>query len=279
MTSSGWTVRRTAPDQAPGGTALLATSFELGAAEYARLRPDYPTAAVDAALPGLCGRVLDVAAGTGKLTSALLASGHPVVAVEPLPGMLTELHRLLPSVDAVAGTAEHLPIADGAVDAVTVAQAFHWFDARRALDEMARVLRPAGTLALLWNHDDERDPMVRDVEAALDRIGRPPGGSTGRGQSGDRSGDGTDGDPPRRPPFVDHPRFTDPELIEVTWHRRLSVDDFIALQHTYSYVIRASEGLRARLDVELAEIIRGHLGTAETITVPVTCQVWRSVRR
>ena len=246
---------------------------------YARLRPDYPPAAVDVAVPRGDGRVLDLAAGTGKLTAALLAGGHPVLAVEPLPGMLAELHRLLPTADAVAGTAEHLPVADGAVDAVTVAQAFHWFDPQPALDEMARVLRPGGTLALLWNHDDERDPMVRDVEAALDRIGRPPGGSTGRGHSGDNSGDGTDGEPPRRPPFRDHRLFTDPELTEIAWRRRLSVDDFIALQHTYSYVIRASDALRDRLDLELSEIIRGHHGRAETITVPVTCQVWRSVRR
>jgi SAM-dependent methyltransferase len=215
--------------------------------------------------------VLDVAAGTGKLTAALLGRGQLVVAVEPLAGMLAELHRLLPGAGAIAGTAEHLPVADGTVDAVTVAQAFHWFDQRPALDEMARVLRPGGTLALLWNHDDERDPLVRDVEAALDRIGRPAGGSTGRGQQ--------DADTPRTPPFLGHPHLTDPELTEVGWRRELRVEDFIALQHTYSYVIRASDELRARLDVELGGIIRDHLGTADAVTVPVICQVWRSVRR
>ncbi len=303
------------PDAATArGSAHLATSFDLRAAEYARLRPEYPGTAVDAALPSSAATVLDVAAGTGKLTGSLLARGHRVVAVEPLAGMLDQLHRLLPAALAVAGTAEHLPVADGAVGAVTVGQAFHWFDQAAALDEMVRVLRPGGTVALLWNHDDERDPLVRDVEAALDRIGRPTGGSTGLGATGreaggpgaggrgatgqevsERNGDddagrggvaghtaaanGTGGRPPRRAPFTDHRSLTDPVLTEVTWQRRLSVDDFIALQHTYSYVIRASDDVRAALDGELRAIIREHRGDADTVTVPLTCQVWRSVRR
>ncbi len=274
-------MRRAAPAGSSWGSADLASSFDLRAAEYARLRPDYPAASVDAAVPEHGVRVLDLAAGTGKLTGALIGRGHRVLAVEPLPGMLAELHRRHPAADAVAGNAEQLPVAAGSVDAVTVAQAFHWFDQRRALDGMARVLRPGGTVALVWNHDDERDPMVADVEAALDRIGRPAGGSTGRGRSAGRTGTPgpANGEPPRRPPFVDHPDLTDPELVEIAWRRPMSVDDFIALQHTYSYVIRASDGLRARLDVELRTIIRAHVGDAGSVTVPVTCQVWRSVRR
>ncbi len=265
------------PDPAQGGSGDLATSFDLRADQYAPLRPDYPPAAVDAALPPSVAIVLDLAAGTGKLTAAPLDRGHRVVAVEPLAGMLGQLHRLLTGAGAVAGTAEELPVADGVVDAVTVGQAFHWFDQRRALAEMARVLRPGGTVALLWNHDDGRDPLVHEVEAALDWIGRPPGGSTRIGTTGDAAGDGTAGAPPRRPPFAGHPSLTDPELTEITWHRRLSVDDFIALQHTYSYVIRASA--RAALDGELRVIIGNHRGAADAVTVPGTCQVWRSMRR
>ena len=292
MTAQGWTARRPAPDAPAGGTADLATSFELRAGEYARLRPGYPAAAVNAALPDAPSHVLDLAAGTGKLTAAVLGKGHRVLAVEPLAGMLAHLHRLLPSADAVAGTAEDLPVADRVIDAITVGQAFHWFDQSRALREMARVLRPGGTLSLLWNHDDERHPMVRDIEAALDRTGRPAGGSTGRGRAG-HGADRENGDPgtedqsenqsqeypPRRPPFVGYPHFTDPELVEIAWHRRLSVTDFIALQHTYSYVIRASDEARADLGVELQRVIRDHVGTADAVTLPVICQVWRSVRR
>jgi SAM-dependent methyltransferase len=277
VTAGGWTVRRTPSGGGSGSASDLATSFDLRAAEYARLRPGYPDAALDAAVPTAAGTVLDLAAGTGKLTATLLDRGYGVIAVEPLPSMLAQLRRTSPRALAVAGTAEGLPLADGTVDAVVVGQAFHWFDRSRALDGIARILRPGGTLALLWNHDDETDPLVRDVEAALDRVGRPAGGSTGLGE---RSGD--EGDPaavPREPPFHSHPMFQDPEVSVVWWRRRMSVQDFIALQLTYSYVIRASAALQAQLDSELPLIVGEHVGDATVVTVPVICQVWRSVRR
>ncbi|MGS0687549.1 class I SAM-dependent methyltransferase [Nakamurella sp. GG22] len=279
MTAGGWTIRRTPAGGGQGSVDDLATSFELRAAEYARLRPDYPDAALDAAVPEAAGTVLDLAAGTGKLTAPLIDRGYDVIAVEPLPSMLAELRRTHPGAHAVAGTAEELPLADGTVDAVVVGQAFHWFDKDRALDGVARVLRPSGTIALLWNHDDEADPLVRDVEAALDRVGRPAGGSTGLG---DRAG-GQEIDPaaaiPPEPPFRGHRWFADPEVRVIRWGRRMSVEDFIALQHTYSYVIRASAALQAQLDSELPLIVRQHVGPAATVTVPVICQVWRSARR
>jgi SAM-dependent methyltransferase len=251
----------------------------LRAAEYARLRPGYPDAALDAAVPTTAGTVLDLAAGTGKLTAPLLDRGYDVIAVEPLPAMLAELRRTYPDAHAVAGTAEELPLAGGTVDTVVVGQAFHWFDRIRALDGIWRVLRPGGTLALLWNHDDEADPLVRDVEAALDRVGRPAGGSTGLGDPGRAA----QGDPasaiPVEPPFHSHPSFTDPEVTVIRWRRHMGVEDFIALQHTYSYVIRAPAALQAQLDAELPLIVREHIGDARTVTVPVTCQVWRAARR
>ncbi len=279
VTAGGWTIRRTPSGAGPGTAADLATSFELRAAEYARLRPDYPDAALDAAVTATAGTVLDLAAGTGKLTASLTDRGYDVIAVEPLPSMLAELRRLHPGAHAVAGTAEELPVAGGTVDAVVVGQAFHWFDQRRALDGIGRILRPGGTLALLWNHDDEADPLVRDVEAALDRVGRPAGGSTGL-RHRDR---GAEGDPapaiPAEPPFHGHPLFTDPEVKVVRWRRRMSVEDFIALQHTYSYVIRASAALQAQLEAELPLIVREHIGEATTVTVPVICQSWHATRR
>src|SRR6478735_5500269 len=164
-----------------GWSRTLATSFDIQAAEYARRRPDYPAAAIAAALPTGAGAVLDLAAGTGKLTGPMLGLGCSVIAVEPLPGMLAELHRAFPAASAVLGVAEHIPLRGAVVDAVVVGQAFHWFDADRALDEIARVLRPGGTLSLISNHDDENDAFVRDFQDALTRIGRPVGGTTGRG--------------------------------------------------------------------------------------------------
>jgi SAM-dependent methyltransferase len=135
---------------------------------YERGRPGYPDAAVDAIVGELGlgpGRtVLDLAAGTGKLTRLLVPSGANVIAVEPVREMREKLTGLV----ALAGTAEHIPLADASVDAVTVAQAFHWFDAERALLEIHRVLRPAGGLALIWNARDERQPLQAALSEILD---------------------------------------------------------------------------------------------------------------
>jgi ubiquinone/menaquinone biosynthesis C-methylase UbiE len=110
-----------------------------------------------------------VAAGTGKLTRLLMPSGARVIAVEPVREMREQLESVVPGVDAREGTAESLPLEDASVDCVTVAQAFHWFDYPRALPEIARVIRPGGTLAVIWNLRDVSDPLV----AALNEIVAP----------------------------------------------------------------------------------------------------------
>ncbi|NUS14283.1 MAG: class I SAM-dependent methyltransferase [Streptomyces sp.] len=143
--------------------ARRASSFGAVAADYDEHRPGYPAEAVAWALaPALERRgggaldVLDLAAGTGKLTREALALGHRVTAVEPDAGMLDELRRGLPQAAALSGTAERIPLPDASVDAVVVGQAVHWFDQERALPEIARVLRPGGVLATLSNADDDR---------------------------------------------------------------------------------------------------------------------------
>jgi SAM-dependent methyltransferase len=133
-----------------------ASSFGSAATAYAEHRPDYADAAVRWALepaPGL--RVLDLGAGTGKLTAALLAAGADVAAVEPDPAMLAELHRALPQVPAIGGSAEAIPLPDASVDAVLAGNAMHWFDMAAAGPEIARVLAPGGVLAGLWNVVDD----------------------------------------------------------------------------------------------------------------------------
>jgi len=136
---------------------------------YERGRPGYPQAAVDAIVAELGLRpgrtVLDLAAGTGKLTRLLVPSGAHVIAVEPV----REMREKLADFVALAGTAERIPLTDAYVDAVTVAQAFHWFDADRALREIHRVLRPGGGLALIWNARDERQPLQAALSEILDR--------------------------------------------------------------------------------------------------------------
>ncbi len=148
-----------------------ARSFDRVAADYERYRPGYPDEAVrwlaERLGIGPGRRVLDLAAGTGKLTRSLVALGADVVAVEPGAPMLAELRRVLPHVESHAGAAEAIPLPDASVDAVTIAQAFHWFRLEDALPELHRVLRPGGGFGTVWNWWDERDPLqARIVEHA-----------------------------------------------------------------------------------------------------------------
>jgi SAM-dependent methyltransferase len=150
--------------------AERARSFGSVAAEYAVLRPAYPPELVPFLTGGAAGtgrRVLDLGADTGLLTELLVAAGHEVVAVDPSAAMLEQLAHRLPDVATVVAGAERLPLPDDAVDVVTAAQAAHWFDPGPAAAEMARVLRPGGTVGLLWSLRDDRAPWVAALSAIL----------------------------------------------------------------------------------------------------------------
>ena len=143
---------------------------------YERGRPGYPAAAVARIVETLelrPGRtVLDLAAGTGKLTRLLVPSGANIVAVEPVREMRAELERRVPAVAVLSGTAERIPLADSWLNAITVGQAFHWFKADEALEEMHRVLQPGGGVALVWNARDERDPLQAALSEIIDPLER-----------------------------------------------------------------------------------------------------------
>jgi SAM-dependent methyltransferase len=144
------------------------TGYARSVESYERGRPGYPPAAVDFLAARLRlgpGRtVVDLAAGTGKLTRPLLATGAEVVAVEPV----AEMRAALPAgARAVDGTAEGMPLSTGSADAVTVAQAFHWFDGHAALAEIHRVLRPDCSLAVVWNRRQMDDPLNQAIEELL----------------------------------------------------------------------------------------------------------------
>jgi SAM-dependent methyltransferase len=142
-----------------------ASSFGAAAVAYAEHRPDYAPPAVRWALEAAPGkRVLDLGAGTGKLTGTLVALGADVIAVEPDPAMLIELRRALPGVRALPGSAEAIPLPDGSVDVVLAGNAMHWFDMAVAGPEIARVLAPGGILAGLWNVMDDRVDWVAGLE-------------------------------------------------------------------------------------------------------------------
>jgi SAM-dependent methyltransferase len=140
------------------------TSFGQAAADYASGRPPYPEAAVDDCVPAGATSGLDLAAGTGILTAALLSRGLDVTAVEPS----AQMRALVPApARALDGTAESIPLPDSSVDVVVVGQAWHWFDPPRALDEIARVLRSGGTLSLMWNLFDSSDPVSDSVSRII----------------------------------------------------------------------------------------------------------------
>jgi SAM-dependent methyltransferase len=162
-------------------------SFELVVDEYERGRPEYPDEAIEWVADELDlgpGRtVVDVGAGTGKLTRALVETGAHVIAVEPGAAMLAELQRVVPGVDSLRSAAESLPLGDASVDAITAGSAFHWFRHDEALPEFRRVLRPGGGIALLWNSRDRERSLQKEISELINRFvpsGRPPVGHSVR---------------------------------------------------------------------------------------------------
>jgi SAM-dependent methyltransferase len=210
-----------------------ARSFGPVAGRYERGRPPYPATAVDWLVPPAARRVLDLGAGTGKLTRHLLDRGLEVTAVDPSDGMLAELRRLLPGVPAVAGSAEAIPLPDGSVDAVLVAQAWHWVDPDRAVPEVARVLAHGGRLGLIWNVRDQREDWVRRIGEILD----------------DRTS---------RPAIEIGAPFGAVETRDVAWTHRISPDELIDLVASRSYVILRPSDERAALLAQVRQLMATH---------------------
>ncbi len=243
--------------------ARRADSFGAQAQAYAEHRPDYPVAAIRWALEPLgAGEhldVLDLAAGTGKLTAVLVAEGHRVTAVEPNEQMLSELVRRVHDVRALPGHAEHIPVPDQTVDAVLVGTAFHWFDQEKALPEIARVLRPGGVVAALWNEPDT------DVEwvAELERI------------SGTSVESKRDAPTSVRP----HPLFGAIER-QVFPHTQLrnSPEDLIATINTHSRMLVIDEEERTAVNEKLLAVLRSRPETSNgPFDVPLRTEVIRTI--
>ena len=215
---------------------ISSVGFARGAEVYERARPEYPDRAVDWMVerlglePGSV--VLDLAAGTGKLTRALVARGLKVLAVDPSTEMLAHLRTALPDLEAREGTAEAIPLADESVAAVTVAQAFHWFDPQPTLREIHRVLRPNGGLALVWNSREADDP----VQVAWEEIVR-------HAKTSVRHREGRD----ERAELARSGLFEPDEEFEERWTQHLDVDEFVSLVSSRSYVSGLADPERERI--------------------------------
>lgn len=216
-------------------------SFGSAAAAYERGRPSYPPEAIDWLLPAGARQVLDLGAGTGKLTTRLVERGLDVVAVDPIPEMLEVLRNALPKTRALLGTAEEIPLPDNSVDAVLIAQAWHWVDPARAIPEVARVLRPGGRLGLVWNIRDERLGWVREL---------------GRIIGSDDEGDRLDVTLPAP--------FTALERHRVEWTNYLTPQALVDLVASRSYCITSPADLRTRTLDQVRELLASHPALANS---------------
>jgi SAM-dependent methyltransferase len=213
---------------------VQATSFGAAARAYERGRPPYPPRALTWLLPPGTPRVLDLGAGTGKLTRQLHGLGLHVTAVDPSDGMRRELNRVLPDLPALAGTAEDIPLPDASVDVVLVAQAWHWVDPARAVPEVARVLSPGGRLGLVWNVRDERVDWVADLGRI---IGSPPH---------------QDVQPRIGAPFGPVERF------DVAWTHDLTRDAVLDMVASRSHVITMAADAREHVLAEVRHLLATH---------------------
>jgi SAM-dependent methyltransferase len=240
-----------------------AHGFAAAAEAYERGRPGFPTEAVEH-LTGLLGlrpgrTVLDVGCGTGKLTRLLCPTGARIVGIDPVTAMLAVARDVAPDARYVLGTAERLPIRDGAADAAVVAQAFHWFDAHPALAALARVLPPGGALALVWNVRDETEPWV----ATLTDLIEPYRGDTPSHRS-------------QRwlAAFEGAPSWAPPERTSFPYVHRTTPDAVVDRVLSISFIAALPEEGRRRV----AAGVRDLLPPRDEVAFPYRTDVWRTAR-
>jgi ubiquinone/menaquinone biosynthesis C-methylase UbiE len=226
--------------------------FELVADVYERARPEYPRDAVAWLAEELdlrAGRkVLDLGAGTGKLTRQLLETGARAVAVEPGDAMRAELVRAVPEAEALPGSAEEIPLPDDSVDAVAVGQAFHWFRHDEALPEIHRVLKAGGGIALIWNARDQESALQRDVNELLESLVVPPDRAVA---------------PDSSRALVESDLFGPVEERRFRFSQELDADALADRIASISFVASAPADVRAQIDSQLRTIVEQLGGRAE----------------
>lgn len=250
------------------------SSFGAAAGAYAEHRPDYAEAAIRWALEPVWSRkplrVIDLGAGTGKLTATLVRLGADVTAVEPDQGMLAELRCEMPSVPSVPGSAEEIPLPDGSADAVLAAQAMHWFDMDRAMPEIARVLAPGGVLAGLWNVDDDRVGWVAEFaemskrKASITLLRWRDGGARSRQERLIEAGSGI---------------FRAGQTREFEHGQARTADSLLATIATHSNLLVMEESERARLLAQVRDFLHARPETSSgEFVLPMVTVALRALR-
>lgn len=248
---------------------VAARGFGRTAEAYERARPSYPPAAVRqlaaSCRVGPATTLVDLAAGTGKLTRLLTPRAGRVIAVEPVAGMRTVLARVVPDADVVGGTAEAIPLADQVADAVVVAQAFHWFDAGRALAEIHRILRPGGRLGVVFNIRDVTSDLQADVSRLLaDYRGDTP----------------SYWNPAWREPFADSELFGPlEEVATLGFAQRLDRGRFVDRVLSTSFLSGLPNATRRRVAGRAARLFDTYVGGGNTVALLYTTRVYCTVRR
>lgn len=240
------------------------SSFEGAAQVYARSRPGYPDEAVRWLVGDDAGDVLDLGAGAGALTSALLAHGHHVTAAELSHAMLSQLVRMAPGARPVRALAEQLPFADGCFDVVTVAQALHWFDHEVALPDISRVLRRGGRLGVVYNTRDESDAFTAALSHLLTSV-QPPTLTGDWGTGSIRA-------------VEESPLFGPVESRELRWQVPIDRDRVVGLVASRSYVIRLDEGARRDVLARTAGLFDRHTSGEGRLDMFYRTQSWRAIR-
>ena len=236
---------------------LHARSFDHAADVYDAARPAYPAEAVSWLLDGVTGAVLDLGAGTGKLTRSLVQRGLQVSAVDPSAEMLRVLHEASPDVDVRLGSGERIPLPDDSADAVVCGQAWHWVDPIAAVPEVARVLRPGGRLGLVWNFRDDSVDWVRELGLLMHTAEAYLGGET--------------------EPVVGAP-FGELERHEVRWVQPMTVDGLLDLARSRSYFITKDADAQAAVIASLRRLAAEHpaLVGRTVIELPYLTQAYRA---
>ncbi len=243
---------------------------------YERFRPGPAPEVAAWLLPDPVERVVDLGAGTGALTRYLLGRADEVVAVEPDPRMRALLATKVGGAIALAGDSEHIPLADGVVDAVVVSSAWHWMEPAATVREVARVLRPGGLLGVVWAGPNWEAGVLADARRLL-RPSREPNERDGQ-HPADRAHD------PHRPRHVlalpPEAPFDPPEHEVLQWERRLSADQLVGMLGTFSNVIVLPQAERAELLEHPTDLVRAEVGgvPGTTVSVPFRASCWKTRR-